>query len=64
MIIIKADADSENKDRDEAIEWARRIPDTDKKHGILEIREFMTAEDFGLSPDETRKELREQVAKG
>ena len=51
------------KDRDEAIEWARRIPNTDKKHGIVEIREFVTAEDFGLSPDQTRKieELRDQV---
>lgn len=31
----------------DAIEWAKRIPNTDGEHGQVEIRQIFTAEDFG-----------------
>ena len=46
------------KDMDEAIEWARRAPNTGDDEGILELRPFVTAEDFGeaLTPELEAKE--------
>lgn len=34
------------KDMDEAVAWARRIPDTDKLHGEVEIRPIADFDDF------------------
>lgn len=45
------------KSRDEAIEWARRIPNPTGVEGVVEIRQIFEAEDFG---DEFTPELREQ----
>ena len=45
------------KSMDEAVEWARRIPNPDGVHGEVEIRPVFEAEDFG---DEFTPELREQ----
>ncbi|HEX5543328.1 MAG TPA: YciI family protein [Micromonospora sp.] len=42
---------------DEAIEWARRIPNPDKEHSEVEIRPVFEAEDFG---EAFTPELREQ----
>lgn len=42
---------------DEAVEWARRIPNTDGVHGEVEIRPVFEAEDFG---EEFTPELRER----
>ena len=41
------------KDMDEAIEWARRAPNTGVDEGILELRPFVSMEDFGeaLTPE-------------
>lgn len=40
------------KDMDEAVAWARRIPDTDKLHGEVEIRPILDMEDFdALTPE-------------
>ena len=46
------------KDMDEAIEWTRRAPNTGVDEGILELRPFVTAEDFGeaLTPELEAKE--------
>ena len=46
------------KDMDEAIEWARLAPNTGVDEGILELRPFVTAEDFGeaLTPELEAKE--------
>ena len=42
----------EVKDMDEAVAWARRIPDTDKLHGEVEIRPVVTFEDFeNMTPE-------------
>ena len=52
------------KDMDEAVAWARRIPDTDKLHGEVEIRPILSIEDFETITPEivTREEaLREQI---
>lgn len=35
------------KSMDEALEWARRIPNTDGKHGEVELRPVFEAADFG-----------------
>ena len=54
----------EVKDMDEAVAWARRIPDTDKLHGEVEIRPVMTFEDFdNMTPEIAAKEqeLRERT---
>ncbi len=55
------------KSMDEAVEWARRIPNTDGKHGIVELRPVFDAEDFGaeLTPElrEQEERLRAQVEK-
>jgi hypothetical protein len=45
------------KDMDEAVAWARRIPNTDGEHSIVEIRPFVEMEDFG---DAFTPELQEQ----
>ena len=45
------------KSMDEAIEWAKRIPNTDGDDGVVEIRPVFEAEDFG---DELTPELREK----
>jgi hypothetical protein len=53
------------KSLDEAIEWAKRIPNTDGADGEVEIRPVFEADDFGdeLTPELREKEarLREQV---
>lgn len=42
----------EVKDMDEAVAWARRIPDTDGLHGEVEIRPVVTFEDFeNMTPE-------------
>ena len=54
----------EVKDMDEAVAWARRIPDTDKLHGEVEIRPVVTFEDFdNMTPEIAAKEqeLRERT---
>jgi hypothetical protein len=49
----------------EAIDWARRIPNTDNVEGQVEIRQIFEAEDFGseLTPDlrEKEAEMRAQI---
>ena len=45
------------KDMDEAVAWAKRIPDTDKLHGEVEIRPVATFEDFdNLTPELAARE--------
>ena len=54
----------EVKDMDEAVAWARRIPDTDGLHGEVEIRPVVTFEDFeNMTPELAAKEqaLRDQT---
>jgi hypothetical protein len=48
------------RDMDEAVSWARRIPNPDGTHGEVDLRPVFEAEDFGaaLTP-----ELREQEAR-
>jgi hypothetical protein len=48
------------KDLDEAIEWVKRVPNTDGDDGVIEIRPVFEAEDFG---DELTPELREREAR-
>ncbi len=48
------------KSMDEAIEWVKRIPNTDGTDGEVEIRQVFETEDFG---DELTPELREQEAR-
>ena len=45
------------KSIDEAIEWARRIPNPTGEHGVVEIRPVFEADDFG---EEFTAELRER----
>jgi hypothetical protein len=45
---------------DEAVSWARRIPNTDGAHHEVEIREVFEAQDFG---DAMTPELRDQEAR-
>ncbi|HET6864280.1 MAG TPA: YciI family protein [Solirubrobacteraceae bacterium] len=47
------------KSLDEAIEWARRIPNPTGEHGVVELRPVFEAEDFG---EEFTPELREREA--
>jgi hypothetical protein len=47
------------KSMDEAIEWARRIPNPTGEHGVVEIRPVFEADDFG---EEFTPELREREA--
>ena len=53
------------KSLEEAIEWAKRIPNTDGGHGEVEIRPVYESEDFGdaATPDilEREQKMREQV---
>jgi hypothetical protein len=53
------------KSFDEAIEWARRIPNPTGEEGVVEVRPVFEADDFGesLSPELREKDqsLREQV---
>jgi hypothetical protein len=53
------------KSLDEAIEWAKRIPNPSGEEGVVEIRPVFETEDFGeeLTPELREKEqrLREQV---
>lgn len=45
------------KDMDEAVAWAKRIPDTDGLHGEVEIRPVVTFEDFdNMTPELAAKE--------
>ena len=55
------------KDMDEAVAWAKRIPDTDKLHGEVEIRPVVTFEDFdNMTPELAVREqaLRDQGQNG
>jgi hypothetical protein len=53
------------KSMDEAIEWAKRIPNPTGEHSVVEIRPVFEAEDFGdvLTPElrEREERLRAQV---
>jgi hypothetical protein len=53
------------KSMDEAIEWAKRIPNPEGEDGIVEIRQVFEADDFGeeLTPElrERDQRLREQT---
>lgn len=54
----------EVKDMDDAVAWAKRIPDTDNLHGEVEIRPFVTFEDFdNITPELAAQEqaLRERT---
>jgi hypothetical protein len=48
------------KSLDEAIEWAKRIPNPTGEHSVVEIRPVFEAEDFGdaLTPELREKEQR------
>jgi hypothetical protein len=46
------------KSMDEAMEWARRIPNPDQTDGEIELRPVFSAEDFG---DTLTPEIREQA---
>jgi hypothetical protein len=48
------------KSKEEAIEWARRIPNPTGEEGEVEIRQVFEADDFG---PEFTPELREQEAR-
>jgi hypothetical protein len=48
------------KSMDEAIEWARRIPNPTGEDGVVEIRPVFEADDFG---EEFTAELREREAR-
>jgi hypothetical protein len=48
------------RDMDEAVSWAKRIPNPDGVHGEVELRPVFEAEDFGA---EFTPELREQEAR-
>ena len=48
------------KSMDEAIEWVKRIPNTDGTDGEVEIRPVFEADDFG---DELTPELRDKEAR-
>jgi hypothetical protein len=56
------------KSMDEAIEWARRIPNPTGEHGVVEIRPVFEAGDFGeeFTPDlrEREAQLRAQTGAG
>ena len=45
------------KSMEEAVEWARRIPNPDQADGEIELRQVFSADDFG---DALTPELREQ----
>ena len=47
------------KSMDEAIEWARRIPNPTGEHGVVELRPVFESDDFG---EEFTLELREREA--
>jgi hypothetical protein len=47
------------KSMDEAIEWARRIPNPTGEHGVVELRPVFETDDFG---EEFTPELREREA--
>ena len=51
---------------EEAVEWIKRVPNTDGAHHEIEIRRIFDAEDFGdnLTPElrEAEEKLREQAA--
>jgi hypothetical protein len=48
------------KSMDEAVEWAKRIPNPTGEHGVVEIRPAFEADDFS---DEFTPELREREAR-
>jgi hypothetical protein len=56
------------KSMDEAIEWAKRIPNPTGEHSVVEIRPVFEAEDFGdaLTPElrEREEQLRAQTEGG
>ncbi len=56
----------EVRSMDEAIEWIRRVPNSDRVHHEIEIRPIFEAEDFGenMTPQmrEAEEHLREQTS--
>ncbi len=56
------------KSMEEAIEWAKRIPNPTGEHGVVEIRSVFEAEDFGevFTPElrERERQLRAQTEAG
>ncbi len=48
------------KSLEEAVEWVKRIPNTDDQDGVVEIRPVFEAEDFGdaMTPELREKEQR------
>ena len=56
------------RSREEAIEWARRIPNPTGEEGVVEIRRIAEAEDFGenFTPElrEQEERLAARLAKG
>jgi hypothetical protein len=52
------------KSKDEAIEWVKRIPNTDKEDFEIEIRQVFETEDFPEGEWSEREEaLKEQIAR-
>ncbi|MFP3914987.1 MAG: YciI family protein [Actinomycetota bacterium] len=53
---------------EEAVEWARRIPNTDGVHGQVELRPVFEPEDFGeaMTPDikEREEDMRRRIQEG
>jgi hypothetical protein len=54
------------KSRDEAIEWVRQVPNPDKQESEIEIRQVLSADDFGdnLTPElrQAENDLRQRSA--
>jgi hypothetical protein len=50
------------KSRDEAIEWAKRVPPPhgENQEGVIELRQFFELEDFGPSPAAERAHVLEK----
>jgi len=53
------------KSREEAIEWAKRVPDCEGETGEIEIRQLFELDDFGPSEAvEHHREIGKQLANG
>jgi hypothetical protein len=53
------------KSREEAIEWAKRVPDCEGEAGEIEIRQLFELDDFGQSEAvEHHRELGKKLANG
>jgi hypothetical protein len=52
------------KSLDEAIDWARRVPNPTGEEGVIELRRFFELEDFAPGPAiDTHKKLAGELAK-